>query len=1616
MPERLRYLNALFLLLVIPLTGAWAHVEEGEGETLQLYSYRTSSPPRINACLTDATNSGGTDAVQGTDNDEWKDAYIRQIKIVSMDNVDTLNGTLFFMNDDSALYIGITTDFNNSSNNTYIEFAFDQGVGGGNHNDLLEGGGTGINNGEYAARVYPNKGYAQQKLESSFDGSSWVQQNNGTEKFIGYGRNFGTSFVQAEFKIPLLGNPSTDDTHSYLNITGTSELGVFVSFYAQGGSVYFRWPETNGAINDATTAPGWMDLKLGVERSYVTFYSTVNANGNPVIDGNISGGAQPDDAWRGSYRRNLTLTDFAGSTLNAVLYSVEDNTGNNVYVGLKVFDDDNDAGDYCQIYQEEDPSVSPATTRNYLLDNGTENSLVADVNAFTLADDRYWNGITEVWASDATNTTQKGLGAWYASGSFYEYEFLIDRDAGNDGDDQDIYMADGSLMGFHIKYHDDAGTGADYYWELSPNSEAIEIDPNQNAFVTTGWPDLQTGAPYVQVVYPEDGSNVEGVVNVRIYAEDENANGIDSASFYRTTMPGTKYQLTRIAGTNEWSGTWDVSSLTNGADTLVFEVGDDDGIVMERLVNLAIANGTGASTPPTVTITSPAAGSMVSGTVTIAFSASATGATIETREISIDGSAYGATTTTMSHTWNTGTLAEGSHTVQLKITDSNGRSTTSNAVIYIVKNSPSVSLTAPAADSVVSGTLVVTFTATAVAPATIDSTAISIDGGAYRATSTATTDTLDTKDLAEGAHTIQIRVVDSNGKTVLSELRKFNIRNSPTVTLTAPAADSVVSGTLVVSFIATPVAPATIDSTAISIDGGAYRATSTATTDTLDTQDLTEGAHTVQIRVTDSNGKIGLSELRKFVVGNNPSVTLLSPGADTVISGTATIRFRALAIAPATITRREVFIDGALLDTSDTDSTFGWNSVDYNDGQHTVQVRIIDSNGKRAVSNIVSVTLFNTPVVTITAPGDSSAVYGIDTVRFTVTYAPGTARDTSGIAFNGGAWVATTGSSSHAWITTDFRDGTHTVQVRVKADNGKTGYSQIKTFEVSNAPTANITAPAPGEALAGVYTVRFRIDPVAPATVSARQVSIDGGPWSDSLVGDSTFTMSTAGWKSGTHSIQVRGVDSRGRIGYSHALSFIVDNEAPLAADPKTVYGESAVSAKSGTEVLVTMLVKDNLVGLKADSAVVLTSASIDDDGAVTYLMRDDGEAGDKVKGDNVYSALVEVATDSTGSIGYSITAVDLLGNDTTLSSAIKLDNTAPSTDFSLEPEPEDGDDVRSGTTYFRRLVMKGSYGDVGGSGLARVFIAVRNDSNLHVNTSPVVLAPEDSLFSRILELIPGANTIVLVAIDKAGNRDSTLGQVVYLEPKATKIVDRKGATINNPDGASVVVPEDALLSKVEVTIVPVEPVEERKPLNKTLTLLNVAHDFGPSGTTFRKAITLTLPYTEADLDRDQDGTRDIDPEKLVVVFWDGGTWRAAGSGRVDTDARTVTVEVNHFTVFDLAVSTAVSPDELLAFWSANPVRYGTGAYFTYNVPKNGSVSLRIVDMAGDLVYQLIPENTPAAEGSISPPKMWRGQNTAGRFAGAGLYVWVFSFKPRSGGDPTIIRKPIGLLYSEEGR
>jgi 1,4-alpha-glucan branching enzyme len=123
------------------------------------------------------------------------------------------------------------------------------------------------------------------------------------------------------------------------------------------------------------------------------------------------------------------------------------------------------------------------------------------------------------------------------------------------------------------------------------------------------------------------------------------------------------------------------------------------------------------TTPPTVSITSPANGATVSGTITISVSASDADSGMNYVDLYINGSYVSRKSSTpYSWSWNTTTVANGSRTIQATAVDKAGNSR-SVQISVNVQNTvadttpPTVSITAPASGATVTGT--VTFSASA---------------------------------------------------------------------------------------------------------------------------------------------------------------------------------------------------------------------------------------------------------------------------------------------------------------------------------------------------------------------------------------------------------------------------------------------------------------------------------------------------------------------------------------------------------------------------------------------------------------------------------------------------------------------------------------------------------------------------------------------------------------------------------------------------------------------------------------------------------------------------------------------------------------------------------------
>jgi hypothetical protein len=127
------------------------------------------------------------------------------------------------------------------------------------------------------------------------------------------------------------------------------------------------------------------------------------------------------------------------------------------------------------------------------------------------------------------------------------------------------------------------------------------------------------------------------------------------------------------------SGGEEVTQASPGAGTWYIMVVSYSGTGAYQLT-CTLTTGSADTTAPTVSITSPANGATVSGSVTVTVSAS-DNVGVTSTAISIDGGAY-----TTSLTWATTSVADGSHTIQARAQDAAGNSGYSSTITVTVKN------------------------------------------------------------------------------------------------------------------------------------------------------------------------------------------------------------------------------------------------------------------------------------------------------------------------------------------------------------------------------------------------------------------------------------------------------------------------------------------------------------------------------------------------------------------------------------------------------------------------------------------------------------------------------------------------------------------------------------------------------------------------------------------------------------------------------------------------------------------------------------------------------------------------------------------------------------------
>jgi Bacterial Ig domain/Papain family cysteine protease len=182
--------------------------------------------------------------------------------------------------------------------------------------------------------------------------------------------------------------------------------------------------------------------------------------------------------------------------------------------------------------------------------------------------------------------------------------------------------------------------------------------------------------PAVTISSPVNAVSVSGTINIQATASDNIAVALVTLSVDGTAIANKN--------TSPYIFPWNSATVTNGTHTLAVTAKDAAGNSKAASIQISVNNITvGDIIKPTITITSPTNGASVSGTVSIAASAS-DNISVSDVKFSIDGNLVGSDNSLpYSFSWSSATVAAGTHTLMAMATDAAGNSNSNSVQVTV---------------------------------------------------------------------------------------------------------------------------------------------------------------------------------------------------------------------------------------------------------------------------------------------------------------------------------------------------------------------------------------------------------------------------------------------------------------------------------------------------------------------------------------------------------------------------------------------------------------------------------------------------------------------------------------------------------------------------------------------------------------------------------------------------------------------------------------------------------------------------------------------------------------------------------------------------------------------
>jgi lysozyme family protein len=395
-----------------------------------------------------------------------------------------------------------------------------------------------------------------------------------------------------------------------------------------------------------------------------------------------------------------------------------------------------------------------------------------------------------------------------------------------------------------------------------------------------------TTPPAVALTIPSSGATVSGIAQIAATASD--ASGVARVEFMAN---GT---IVATDTTDPFWIAWNTAAYAGQNVTLTARAVDARGNTATSASRQVTVSGGADTTPPTVALTSPAAGATVTGTVQVAANASDAGGVARVEFFANGALVATDTSSPYAVSWNTSAYAGTTVTLTARAVDTAGNAATSAARTVTVTAAadttpPTVALASPAADATVTGTIAVS--------------ADAADAGGIQRVEFFANGTLiateltapylfdwDTTPYAGTTVTLTARAFDTAGNQATSAARTVTVSGTmptdttpPAVALTSPAAGATVSGTVAITADAT-------DASGIArvefLANGAIVGTDTAAPYSTQWDTSTfSGSVTLAANAVDNAGNIATSASRQVTVAAPVTNLLQNASLETDANG-----------------------------------------------------------------------------------------------------------------------------------------------------------------------------------------------------------------------------------------------------------------------------------------------------------------------------------------------------------------------------------------------------------------------------------------------------------------------------------------------------------------------------------------------------------------------------------------------------------------------------------------------------------------------------------------------------------------------------------------------------------